>query len=62
MPADRLSFVHAVADEQCPVEAVRKLDGRFRVNLVPGGHRLDHPVARETVWSCLHRLRQTLAV
>jgi len=53
LPSDRITFVHGENDEQCPVELVRRLSGRYRVTIVPGGHRLDDPLAIEGVREAL---------
>ncbi len=59
-PADRLSFVHAEDDEQCPVAPLHTLKKWFTVEIVPGGHRLDHPVARDVVRSVMHDCRRAV--
>ena len=60
-PPDMLTFVHAEGDEQCPVEPLHILERRFRVRIVPGGHRLEHPQAQAAVRAALFECNRTLA-
>ncbi len=57
LPPDRVSFFHAEEDWQCPTADMPLLASLgYSVKKVPGGHRLDHPVARAAVVSAIGRL------
>jgi hypothetical protein len=58
LPSDRISFVHGEHDAQCPVEPVRSLAGRYQVTIVPGGHRLDDPLAVDGVRAAVRGFRE----
>ncbi len=61
LPVDELFFVHGEDDEQCPVEPIRELgELGFSVRIVPGGHRLHHPVARRMLSAALTQLSPSL--
>lgn len=57
LPAESVTIIHGEDDEQVPIENVRDAVGdRYRLLTVPGGHRLDHPEARQTVRAELVRV------
>jgi hypothetical protein len=59
-PPNRLEFIHGVGDRQSPVGLVKTLANSFLVQIVPGGHRLEHPKARKVLISSLGRFREKL--
>lgn len=53
----RLAIVHGEADDQVPLANLREAVGdRYRLVVVPGGHRLDHQSARDAVRTELLRV------
>jgi len=58
--AEDIQFIHGESDTQCPVELIRALRAKFTVQIVPGGHPLDHPEARAAVLEALEGCRGRL--
>ncbi len=54
-PHGAIEFLHGENDDQCPVEALRGLSGRFGVRIIPGGHCLTEPEARTVLREMLER-------
>ena len=53
----QLGFIHGTDDQQCPVEPIQALAETFPVQVVPGGHRLDHSMARTALRDTLNQYR-----